>query len=71
MVKNPEMFQRFEDEWIAGRKADFAENLRILDGMYEFARKLGQFSRANPLEGIEKNIRIARMLNGVRKSSKK
>jgi hypothetical protein len=69
MMKNPEIFRQFEDKWNAGQKADFAENLRILDGMYELARKLGHFSGANPLEGIEKNIRIASILNRVRKSS--
>jgi hypothetical protein len=69
MIKNSEIFQQFEDKWIAGQKADFAENLRILDGMYELARKLGHFCGSNPLEGIEKNIRIASILNRVRKSS--
>lgn len=69
MIKNVEMFRRFEADWIAGQKPDFAENMRILDGMYELARKLGHFSGDNPLEGIEKNIRIASIINRVRRSS--
>ncbi len=69
MIKNPDIFRDFEDRWIAAQKPDFAENLRILDGMYQLARSLGHFSGDNPLEGIEKNIRIASILNRVRKSS--
>ncbi len=69
MMKNPDVFRRFEDEWIASHKTDFAENMRILDGMYQLARKFGHFSGENPLEGIEKNIRVARILNRVRRTS--
>ncbi len=69
MIKNPEVFRRFEEQWIASQKPDLAENLRILDGMYQLARKLGHFSGSNPLEGIEKNIRVASILNRVRRPS--
>jgi len=69
MIKNPDIFRRFEEKWIAGQKPDFEENLRLLDGMYELARKFGHFSGSNPLEGIEKNIRIASILN--RRNNKK
>lgn len=69
MIKNPELFRQFENKWIASQKPDLAENLRILDGMYKLARTLGHFSGENPLEGIEKNIRVARILNRVRRHS--
>jgi len=37
MIKNPEIFRRSEEEFIAGQKPDFKENLRLLDGMYQLA----------------------------------
>jgi hypothetical protein len=69
MIKDPEAFRRFEQQWIAGQKPDLKENLRIVEGMYQLARKFGHFSGDNPLEGIEKNIRVARILNRVRRPS--
>lgn len=69
MIKNPDMFRRFEEKLIAGQKADFVENLRMLDGMYNLAQTLGKFPGPDPLEGIEKNIRIASILRHVRRSS--
>jgi hypothetical protein len=69
MIKNAEMFRRFNDQWIAGQKPDMEENLRIMDGMYELAVASGKFPGPDPLEGIEKNIRIARILRRVQSPS--
>jgi hypothetical protein len=65
MIKDTEIFRKFENNWIASQKPDLEENLRILDGMYELAVALGKFPGPDPLEGIEKNIRVARILNRV------
>jgi hypothetical protein len=67
-MKSPDYarFHAFENAWIASQKPDHAQNLRIADGMYELARKLGQFKNEDALEGIEKNIRLVALLNRVR-----
>jgi hypothetical protein len=67
VIQDWEKFHLFEAEWIAGQKPDFAKNMRILDGMYELARALGKFPGPDPLEGIEKNIRIASIIRRVQK----
>ena len=41
------------------------ENMRIFNELYQFAVKLGKFSSANLLEGIETKIRRARILRRV------
>jgi hypothetical protein len=53
---------------IAQQKLDYAENLRLVDGMYDLARKLGRFTAEDALDGIEKTIRVARAINCVRRT---
>ena len=49
--------------YIASQPPDFPRNLQLLEGMYELARTMGVFPLANPLEGLETNIRVAKALN--------
>jgi hypothetical protein len=65
MVQNSASWEAFENAWIASQKPDHAQNLRLLDGMYELARTLGQFKDEDALDGIEKNIRLVALLNRV------
>jgi hypothetical protein len=46
-------------------KLDYASALRILDSMWDEGRKLGVLPLRDPLEGIEVDIRIAKILNDV------
>jgi hypothetical protein len=68
MIRDVDRWQAFEDEWIASQKPDLAENLRLVDGMYELARKLGQFTAEDAMDGIEKTIRVAKVINCVRRA---
>jgi hypothetical protein len=63
MVMNGPELQRFEDELVRQSPVDIQANLRIMDAMYEEARLLGVFDRLDPLDGIEVDIRIARVVN--------
>jgi hypothetical protein len=65
MIKNPEILRAFENQEIASRKADPIENIRIVGELYQFAMKLGVFASTDPLEGIERKIRLAKILNSV------
>jgi hypothetical protein len=69
MVRNPEKYEQFERGLIAGKKPDYAQNLRIAEALYEEAVHLGIWPPKDPLEGIEVSIRIARILNSVRSTS--
>jgi hypothetical protein len=63
MIKNAEKYGEFDRQSRAGDHLTLGMKYRILDGLYAEARRLGHFSGANPLEGIEEVIRLAAMLN--------
>lgn len=63
MIKDWGAWTEWERRWVRDQAPDFAANLRLLDAMYEWARQLGAFPPADPLEGIEVDIRIARAMN--------
>lgn len=63
-MKNAE-FARFKDDLIRREKVDVLRNFRILEALYEEAVALGIFPLKDPLEGIEVDIRIAKVVNSV------
>jgi hypothetical protein len=65
MIKNPAIVEAFQQREIAGKAADPVENMRIFNELYQLAIKLGKFSAADPLEGIETKIRLAKVLRSV------
>jgi hypothetical protein len=66
MIKDPEAWRAWEDEYIRSRPADYQRNLKVFEAMYEHARRLGVFASQDPLEGIEFKTRLARDLNALR-----
>ena len=68
MIRDVERWREFEAAWVASQKPDYAENLRLVEGMYQLARSLGKFTAKDALEGIEKNIRLAAVLHHVRRT---
>jgi hypothetical protein len=69
MMRNPDLVRRFEDELKRRSPPDYAANLAIFEAMWAFARSLGVLPPADPLEGIDTDIRLAEALN-VRKASR-
>ena len=65
MIKDAEFLAEFEDELLRKEKIDYPEALRILEAMWDEAKALGVVPLKDPLEGIEVDIRIARILNGL------
>jgi len=65
MVKNDRELQKFERNLIASEKPDYRRNFRIVEEMYQEALELGIFPLKNPLDGIEVDIKIARVVNSV------
>ncbi len=68
MIRNVQRWREFENAWVASQKPDFAENLRLVEGMYQLARELGRFTAEDALDGIEKNIRLAAVLHHVQRT---
>ena len=67
MIKNQKVFQNFENDYIKKRNLSYKENLQIYEGLYKEALLLKALPGENPLEGIEDNIRLAKILNSCLK----
>ena len=63
MIKKPALVEAFEKSQARSEPPDFLQNLRIVEGLYREACLLGAFPLKNPLEGIEVDIRLARVIN--------
>jgi len=63
MIKDRAFLERWEKEWMRGEAPDYLRNLRLFEALYEEARMLGVLPPQDRLEGLEKDIRLARALN--------
>jgi hypothetical protein len=68
MIKNPHLLRAFEDDLARRTPPDHLGNLCLVEAMLDLARQLGVWPPADPLDGIEVDIRVARVLN-VRSTS--
>jgi hypothetical protein len=66
LIKDPKYWEEFERKLSASTKADYQTNLKIFEELMAYAKSLGKFPCENPLEGIEVDIRIAKILNSVK-----
>jgi len=73
MIKNKEVLKKFEDRFIREEKIlPFTHAIRLFTDMWNEGVKLGVLPPKNPSEGIEVDIRIAKVLNScLKKSSQK
>jgi len=60
-IKNE--FQKFEMELIKREKVDIKRNFHIVDALYQEAVTLGIIPLKNPLDGIEVDLKIAKVAN--------
>lgn len=65
MIKDSGLLEKFEREGLKKESLDYIWALRIFEGMWREGKALGVLPLKGPLEGIEVDIRIARMLNHV------
>ena len=63
MIKNPEILRKFEKEDLRNQKTDYLKSLRIFEALWNEGVALGVLPLKDPLEDIETDIRIARILN--------
>lgn len=63
MIKDASAWLAWEAAGPLREPPDFQRNLRLQQGMYELARLLGAFPPADPLEGLDNDIRTTRILN--------
>jgi hypothetical protein len=69
MVRDVDTLRRFEEDLLRREpQRSFRESLRIYEAMWKEAVALGVLPLADPLEGIEADIELARVLNCLKKS---
>jgi hypothetical protein len=68
LIRNPRILNNLERKVIKEEKLSFSEALAIFEAMWKEGMTLGVIPPKDPLEGIETDIRIARILNCLKKS---
>jgi hypothetical protein len=66
MIKDTTLLAEFEDNELRKEPLDYGSALRLFEAMWKEAMLLGVLPPKDPLEGIEVDIKIARILNDVR-----
>jgi len=62
---NRSELRKFEMDFLKKEKADIDRNLRIAEALYKEAVALGVIPLKNPLDGIEVDLKIAKVINCV------
>lgn len=64
MIRHPEILQKFEDNLLRDQAPmPYKQARRLFDGMWQEGVMLGVLPPADPLEGIDVDIRVAGILN--------
>jgi hypothetical protein len=63
MLKRRDLVEAFEKDQMRKVSPDHQRNLRVAEALYEHARRLGALPLKDPLDGIEVDLRLARILN--------
>ena len=66
MIKDTKLMAEFEENELRKEKLDYESALCLFEAMWREAMLLGVLPLKDPLEGIEVDIKIARILNDVR-----
>ena len=69
MVKNTSRLREFEDKYMRRDKPDLLRNFQLLDQLYKEAKALSVFPLQDPLSDLDIDIKIARVINSVPKTS--
>jgi len=68
MIRDDE-FQEFEIELLRNGNLDLKKKFKILEALYKEAVALGVFPLRDSLEGLDVDIRIAKVVNSVSKNT--
>ena len=65
MIKDKKVLEDFNNRYIKNCKLTYEEKLKIYDSLLSVAFSLKVLPLKDPLEGIETDIEIARILNSL------
>jgi hypothetical protein len=70
VIKNPQFLKKFEDQFLEEEgPLPYDRAINILNALWQEAVTLGIFPLQDPWEGIESDLRMARILNSCSKKS--
>lgn len=62
MIKNSDVLEKWERKIVAKEKLSFSKSLNLFEAMWQEGVSLGVLPPKEPLEGIDVDIRIAKIL---------
>ena len=68
LITNPKKLKELKMKLLKTEKVDIVQNFRINEALYREARALRAIPLKDPLDGIQIDIKIARIVNSVSKS---
>jgi len=68
MTRRNAILEEFERDLVARDPLTYEQKMRIYEGMWNEAVSLGVLPPADPLEGIEVDIKVAKTLNSIRRT---
>ncbi|MBE0426530.1 MAG: hypothetical protein IBX72_07770 [Nitrospirae bacterium] len=69
MIKNVHLIENMEKKFISEQRLSYKQSLQIFESMWNEGVKLGVLPPGEPSEGIEVDIKIAKVLNSCLKKS--
>lgn len=69
MIKDVRLVRAMEAEFISREKLTYRQSLRLFEAMWEEGVHLGVLPPSDPMEGLEVDLRIARILNSCSRTS--
>jgi hypothetical protein len=69
LIKNAEAVRNLEKSILIQELPDFSRNIRLVEALYKEAASLGLFPPQDKLSGLDVDIKIARVINSVSKTS--
>ena len=69
MIKNIHIVEQLERDFILKQRLSYLQSLKIFESMWNEGVRLGILPLKDPLEGIETDIKIAKVLNSCLKKS--
>ena len=65
MVKNPNILERFERDLVRHSKSRYLENVKVVNALLLYAKKMKKHPPKNQLDGLEIDIEFAKVINSV------
>jgi hypothetical protein len=62
-MRDPSLMESFDRNLIRDQPVDYRQNVLVYEALYREARALGIFPLKDPLDGIDVDLHLARVLN--------